>query len=261
MANTLEILETKIEAGIMTVTINREDKLNALNIAFFMEMDMVLDEIYENPEIKGIILTGKGPKAFAAGADISEFMHFNGNEGKKLSRNGHNVLNRIESCPKPFIAAVNGFALGGGCELTMACHLRYASTNAKFGQPEVNLGVIPGYGGTQRLIQLIGKGKALELLLTADMINADQALTLGLINGVTAPEELMTTCIGVMQKIISKGPIAIAKTIECVNSYFKDGIIGFTTEVNLFGECFDTSDFKEGTNAFAEKRKAVFKGS
>jgi enoyl-CoA hydratase len=257
---TLEILQTALSEGILTVTICREDKLNALNIQFFKEMDEVMNEVYSNDAIKGVILTGKGTKAFAAGADISEFMHFDGNNGMKLSRNGHNVLNRMETCPKPIIAAVNGFALGGGCELTMACHLRYASTNAKFGQPEVNLGVIPGYGGTQRLIQLVGKGKAMELLLTADIITADVALSLGLVNGVVAQEELLNHCTAILNKIISKGPIAISKTIECVNSYFKDGVLGFTTEVNLFGECFDTADFKEGTSAFVEKRAAVFVG-
>lgn len=258
---TLEILTKELSDHILTITINREDKLNALNIRFFKEMDFILDEVYDNEEIKGVIITGKGAKAFAAGADIAEFSAFDSNEGKKLSRNGHNVLNRIETCPKPIIAAVNGFALGGGCELAMACHLRYASDNAKFGQPEVNLGVIPGYGGTQRLIHLIGKGKAMELLLTADMIDAATAHQLGLVNNVFSKEELMIKCREVMAKIISKGPIALGKAIECVNSYFKEGVIGFTTEVNLFGECFDTNDFKEGTSAFNEKRKANFQGN
>lgn len=257
----LEILTYSIQDHICLITINREDKLNALNIRFFQEMDFLMDMIYDNDEIKGVIITGKGQKAFAAGADISEFAAFNSDEGKKLSRNGHNVLNRIESCPKPIIAAVNGFALGGGCELAMACHLRYASENAKFGQPEVNLGVIPGYGGTQRLIHLIGKGKAMELLLTADMIDANTALQLGLVNGVFTTEELLSKSISILQKIISKGPIAIGKIIECVNAYFKEGVIGFTVENNKFGECFDTADFKEGTAAFVEKRKANFQGN
>jgi enoyl-CoA hydratase len=258
---TLDILSKELNEHILTITINREDKLNALNIRFFKEMDFIMDEVYNNEAIKGVIITGKGAKAFAAGADIAEFSAFDGNEGKKLSRNGHNVLNRIETCPKPIIAAVNGFALGGGCELAMACHLRYASDNAKFGQPEVNLGVIPGYGGTQRLIHLIGKGKAMELLLTADMIDASTAHQLGLVNNVFTKEELMVKCREVLLKIISKGPLAVGKAIECVNSYFKEGIIGFTTEVNLFGECFDTNDFKEGTTAFNEKRKANFQGN
>lgn len=258
---TLDILSKELNEHILTITINREDKLNALNIRFFKEMDFIMDEVYDNESIKGVIITGKGAKAFAAGADIAEFSAFDSNEGKKLSRNGHNVLNRIETCPKPIIAAVNGFALGGGCELAMACHLRYASDNAKFGQPEVNLGVIPGYGGTQRLIHLIGKGKAMELLLTADMIDANTAHQLGLVNNVFTKEELMVKCREVLLKIISKGPLAVGKAIECVNSYFKEGIIGFTTEVNLFGECFDTNDFKEGTTAFNEKRKANFQGN
>lgn len=254
----LTVLNCDLKEGVLMVVIDREDKLNALNISFFKEMDLVMDEVYSSPAIKGVIITGRGTKAFAAGADISEFMHFDANEGKKLSRNGHNVLNRIESCPKPIIAAVNGFALGGGCELSMACHIRIASDNAKFGQPEVNLGVIPGYGGTQRLIQLVGKGKAMELLMTADIINAETALRIGLVNEVCAQDELIPKAQAMMAKICSKGPIAVGKVVECVNAHFKEGVLGFTTEVNLFGECFGTAEFKEGTAAFAEKRKANF---
>jgi len=177
--------------GILILTINREESYNALNIAFFSEMDSILDEIYSSRDIKSVILTGKGEKAFAAGADIKEFSSFGSNEAKKLSRSGQNVFNRIENCPKPFIAAVNGFSLGGGCELAMSCQLRVASTNAVFGQPEVNLVLIPGYGGTQRLIQLIGKGKALEYLMTADNIKAEEALRLGLVNYVDEKKEIM----------------------------------------------------------------------
>jgi len=252
------VLHKEIRNNILFITINREEKYNALNRAFFSEMDECLDEIRDQDEIKGVILTGKGSKAFAAGADISEFASFDSNQGKKLSRDGHNVLNRIESNSKPFIAAINGFALGGGCELAMACHIRIASENASFGQPEVNLGLTPGYGGTQRLVQLVGKGRALELLLTADSIKADKALHYGLVTQVVSAEDLLSTAEAQMQKIISKAPIAISKVIDCVNSLYKDGIVGFTTEVNHFGECFDTEDFKEGTQAFIEKRKANF---
>jgi enoyl-CoA hydratase len=256
-----KILIKELNNGILTITIDREEKYNALNIQFFTEMDEALDEIYDNNEIKSVIITGKGIKAFAAGADISEFSSFDSNKAKKLSRDGHNVLNRIESCPKPILAAINGFALGGGCELAMACHLRVASQNAVFGQPEVNLGLIPGYGGTQRLIQLIGKTKALELLLTADNIKADEALRLNLVNYVVPIEELINKSREILEKINTKAPIALGNIIQSVNSYFKDGPVGFTTEVNLFAECFDTEDFKEGVAAFAEKRKAEFKGN
>jgi enoyl-CoA hydratase len=223
-------------------------------------MDSILDEIYTNDAIKSIILTGSGEKAFAAGADIKEFSSFNENQAKKLSRDGQNVMNRMENCPKPILAAVNGFSLGGGCELAMCCHMRIASDNALFGQPEVNLGLIPGYGGTQRLVQLIGKGKAMELLMTADNIKADEALKLGLVNYVVAKENLLAACIELLTKINSKAPLAIGKIVECVNSYYKDGIIGYQTEINNFAELFETDDFKEGVVAFIEKRKAMFTG-
>lgn len=255
------ILKELREDGILILTINREESYNALNIQFFTEMDAALDEIYNDDKIKSVILTGKGEKAFAAGADIKEFSNFNENQAKKLSRDGQNVMNRMENCPKPIIAAVNGFALGGGCELAMCCHLRIASENAVFGQPEVNLGLIPGYGGTQRLVHLIGKGKAIEFLLTADNIKAPEALSLGLVNHVVPKEELMNKCIEISTKINSKAPLAIGKIIESVNSYYKDGIIGYQTEINNFAELFETSDFKEGTSAFMEKRKAAFLGA
>jgi enoyl-CoA hydratase len=246
--------------GILILTINRPEAYNALNKAFFDTMDSILDEIYTNDAIKSIILTGSGEKAFAAGADIKEFSSFNENQAKKLSRDGQNVMNRMENCPKPILAAVNGFSLGGGCELAMCCHMRIASDNALFGQPEVNLGLIPGYGGTQRLVQLIGKGKAMELLMTADNIKADEALKLGLVNYVVAKENLLAACIELLTKINSKAPLAIGKIVECVNSYYKDGIIGYQTEINNFAELFETDDFKEGVVAFIEKRKAMFSG-
>jgi enoyl-CoA hydratase len=254
------ILQELRPDGILILTINRPEAYNALNKAFFDTMDSILDDIYTNTDIKSVILTGSGEKAFAAGADIKEFSSFNENQAKKLSRDGQNVMNRMENCPKPILAAVNGFSLGGGCELAMCCHMRIASDNALFGQPEVNLGLIPGYGGTQRLVQLIGKGKAMELLMTADNIKADEALKLGLVNYVVAKENLLAACIELLTKINSKAPLAIGKIVECVNSYYKDGIIGYQTEINNFAELFETDDFKEGVVAFIEKRKAMFTG-
>lgn len=253
-------LLTDLSQGILTITINREDKLNALNKTVISELDEVMDEVYNNAEIRGVIITGKGPKSFVAGADITEFKGLDEEAGKALARRGHNVFNKIEMCPKPVIAAVNGFALGGGCELAMACHLRIASENAKFGQPEVKLGLIPGYGGTQRLTQLIGKGKALELLMTADTVDATCAVKMGLVNDVVQTVELLEICRGIITKISAQAPLAIAKVIESVYAHFKDGIDGFDTEIDLFGKCVATQDFTEGTSAFLEKRKPVFKG-
>ncbi|MFN8298767.1 MAG: enoyl-CoA hydratase-related protein [Chitinophagales bacterium] len=253
-------LLTDLSQGILTITINREDKLNALNKTVISELDEVMDEVYSNAEVRGVIITGKGPKSFVAGADITEFKGLDEEAGKALARRGHNVFNKIEMCPKPVIAAVNGFALGGGCELAMACHLRIASENAKFGQPEVKLGLIPGYGGTQRLTQLIGKGKALELLMTADTVDATCAVKMGLVNDVVQTVELLEICRGIITKISAQAPLAIAKVIESVYAHFKDGIDGFDTEIDLFGKCVATQDFTEGTSAFLEKRKPVFKG-
>ncbi len=258
--NSYQTLLTELDKGILIVTLNREDKLNALNKQVVAELDAMISDVYTNPEIKGVIITGKGAKAFAAGADIAEFKGLNEQEGMALAKRGHDTFNKIEKCPKPVIAAVNGFALGGGCELAMACHIRIASENAKFGQPEVNLGLIPGYGGTQRLVQLIGKGKALELLMTADMIDATTAHKLGLVNEVVQTVELLDHCKAMAAKISSKAPLAIAKVIESVYAHFKDGIDGFDTEISLFGKCVATEDFVEGTTAFLEKRKANFKG-
>ncbi|MEZ4886873.1 MAG: enoyl-CoA hydratase-related protein [Chitinophagales bacterium] len=250
----------QIEDYILTITINRPDKLNALNAQLLQEIKAALIAHRNDDAVKGVILTGSGKKAFAAGADISEFSSFNGEQAKKLSANGHSVMDYIEGYPKPVIAAVNGFALGGGCELTMACHMRIASDNARFGQPEVNLGLPPGYGGTQRLVQLIGKTKAMEYLLTADMIAAEIALQLGLVNYVVPQDELLEKCNSILQKIATKGPIAVAQTIDCVNAVADESRNGFEVEINAFGHCFDTEDFKEGTGAFLEKRKAEFIG-
>jgi enoyl-CoA hydratase len=255
-----ETLLTELSDGILLVTLNREDKLNALNKTVIYELNQLMDVVYNNTDIKGVIITGSGAKAFAAGADIGEFKDMSEAEGAALSRHGHDTFHKISWCPKPMIAAVNGFALGGGCELAMACHMRLASETAKFGQPEVNLGLIPGYGGTQRMVQLIGKGKAMELLMTADIIDATTAHTLGLVNHVVPAAELIERSRAIITKIASKAPFAIAQVVQCVDAYFTDGVDGFKTETALFTRCVTTHDFKEGTTAFLEKRKPHFIG-
>ena len=257
---------TILENGILTIVINRPDKLNALNEAVFNDLDKIVDDINNNAGIKSAIITGSGSKAFVAGADISEFGGLNREGAMALAKRGQDVFFKIENSKKPIVAAVNGFALGGGCELAMACHFRLCSENAKFGQPEVNLGLIPGYGGTQRLTQLVGKGKSMELQMTAGMIDATEALRLGLVNHVTTPETLLEKTKEILTVIQSKAPIAIGKVIECVNvavvsdSAYTNGKSGYDKEVEAFGDCFVTEDMKEGTSAFLEKRKAEFKG-
>jgi len=253
-------LLTEIETGIFIITINRPDKLNALNKDAFNDLDKVTDEIYQNREIKSAIITGAGSKAFVAGADISEFLTLNASQAAQLSTRGHRVFDKIEDSPKPIVAAVNGFALGGGCELALACHFIYASENAKFGQPEVNLGLIPGYGGTQRLTQLVGRNRALELLMSGNMISAKEAMDCGLVNKVFPAEELLPKTKEILSLIQTKAPIAVAKLIECVNN-FDHTRQGYDLEIKKFGECFATEDAKEGAAAFLEKRKANFKGS
>ncbi|MBP9097922.1 MAG: enoyl-CoA hydratase/isomerase family protein [Ferruginibacter sp.] len=250
-----------IENNIALITINRPDKLNALNKQVFNDLDKAADEVIENAAIKSAIITGSGAKAFVAGADITEFASLSIVEAKQLSERGQQVFFKIENSPKPFVAAVNGFALGGGCELAMSCHFRLCSDNAKFGQPEVNLGLIPGYGGTQRLTQLIGKGKSMELQMTAQLIDAREALRLGLVNYVTTQDELLTRTKEILATINSKAPLSIAKIIECVNYAATSGNYnGFENEVEAFGFSFGTEDMIEGTSAFLEKRKAEFKG-
>lgn len=245
--------------GIATVTINRPKKLNALNKKTIEELHKAFVFLEEDENTRVILLTGSGEKAFVAGADISEFAHFSAEEGEKLSAKGQNlVFNLIENLAKPVIALINGFALGGGLELAMACHFRIASNNAKMGLPEVSLGVIPGYGGTQRLPQLIGKGKAMELIMTAGMISADEAKEYGLVNYAVPQEELVTFAEDLSKKIMRNSPVAIGKAIKAVNANFKEGINGFEVEIQQFGACFATNDFKEGTTAFLEKRKANF---
>jgi enoyl-CoA hydratase len=256
-----ETLLTDLQDGVFVITINRPDKLNALNATVINELSDALDEVYTNAAIRSVLITGAGQKAFVAGADISEFLLLDAEKGKLLSKRGQElVFDKIENCPKPVIAAVNGFALGGGCELAMACHFRYASDNARFGQPEVNLGLVPGYGGTQRLTQLIGKGRAMELIMTGNMINATEALQWGLVNQVTAPPMLMETALKTLQIINAKAPLAIEKTITLVNAAAQAAPDGFSREMEAFGTLFDTEDAKEGATAFLEKRKAIFYG-
>jgi enoyl-CoA hydratase len=256
-----QTLLTALDNGIFTVTINRPDKLNALNKEVMNDLLTVFsDEVPGNKEIKAVMLTGSGSKSFVAGADISEFIGLNSGEGMDLARKGQDIFFRIENCTKPVVAAVNGFALGGGCELAMACHFRVASENAKFGQPEVNLGLIPGYGGTQRLVQLIGKGRALELLMTAALIDAPTALQYGLVNYVVPGEELIAKTTSLLQTIIAKAPLAISRCITAANAVFDQSRNGYEVELESFGDCFDTDDMKEGAAAFLEKRKANFTG-
>lgn len=253
---------TETNFGVTKITINRPSKLNALNKATISELHDAFDEANEDKNIKVIILTGSGEKAFVAGADISEFANFNVEEGCNLAENGQNLLfDFVANLSTPVIAAVNGFALGGGLELAMACHFRVASENAKMGLPEVSLGVIPGYGGTQRLPQIVGKGRAMEMIMTAGMINAAQALSYGLVNHVKSQEELLSFCDEIARKIIKNSSVAIAKAIKAINANYKDGEDGFKVEIEQFGECFGTNDFKEGTTAFLEKRKANFPGN
>ena len=257
----METLLTKLDNGILTVTINRPEKLNALNKTVLTELDEVIRDVYANPAIHVVILTGSGPKAFVAGADISEFLSLSPEKGAALAKIGQDIFSRIENSPKPIVAAVNGFALGGGCELAMSCHFRTASSNAKFGQPEVNLGIIPGYGGTQRMTQLAGKGKAMELMMSANMIDAGQALQLGLVNHVFEPDQLLPQTEALLQTIISKSPYAVSRVIAAVNASFNNKMNGYDEEARLFGECFGTDDMKEGVTAFLEKRKASFRKS
>ena len=247
--------------AIAIVTINRPTKLNALNKATIQELHDGFKSLNEDKSVKAIIVTGSGEKAFVAGADISEFANFSVEEGGKLAAEGQRLLfDFVQNLSTPVIAAVNGFALGGGLELAMSCHFRVASDNAKMGLPEVTLGVIPGYGGTQRLAQLVGKGRAMELIMTAGMIDAETAKNYGLVNHVVAQEELLDFTKGIASKIANNSSVAIAKAIEAINANFEDGTNGYEVEIKNFGLSFGTEDFKEGTTAFLEKRKAEFPG-
>ena len=253
-------LSTSLENGLLLITINRPDKLNALNKEVLDELSRAVDEINDDVNVKAAILTGAGSKAFVAGADISEFSGLSKEEGMQLAKRGQDIFFKIENANKPIAAAVNGFALGGGCELAMSCHFRLASENAKFGQPEVNLGLIPGYGGTQRMVQLVGKGRAMELLMSAKMISAAEAKEWGLVNEVTSPETLLEKTKEILGLILTKAPLALASCIKAVNAAWNENLDGFEVEVQEFGKCFTTEDVKEGTSAFLEKRKATFKG-
>jgi enoyl-CoA hydratase len=255
-----DTLLTTLENGIYTITINRPEKLNALNKFVFNDLDAVMNEVEMNGDIKAVVITGAGPKAFVAGADISEFTGLNHSQGMALAKRGQDVFFKMENCSKPVVAAVNGFALGGGCELAMACHFRLASESAKFGQPEVNLGLIPGYGGTQRLTQLIGKGRAMELLMTGNMIDAPTALTYGLVNYVVPADELLPKTFSLLQTVLTKAPFAISKCITAVNKAYESNNAGYESELEGFGACFSTDDMKEGAAAFLEKRKPQFTG-
>ena len=250
------------ENNLATITINRPKKLNALNKTTIKELSEVFLTLEEDVNVKAIVLTGSGEKAFVAGADISEFADFSAEEGEILARKGQELLfNTVENLSTPVIAAINGFALGGGLELAMSCHFRIASENSKMGLPEVSLGVIPGYGGTQRLPQLVGKGKAMELIMTAGMISAEEAKESGLVNHVVTLEELLPLATKIASRIMRNSPVAISAAIKAVNANFKDGVNGFDIEIEEFGNSFSTEDFKEGTTAFLQKRKPNFPGA
>lgn len=246
---------------VLTVTISRPKALNALNMELLEELHDIIQELYQNNDTKGLILTGDGDKAFVAGADIKELALLGREQALELAKNGQALFKKIEDCPKPIIAAINGFALGGGCELAMACHIRIAMDSAKFGQPEINLGIMPGYGGTQRLTQLVGRGKALELILTGDQISAQEAKLLGLVNHVVSShDELMAMANSIMNKIIGKSQVAVANIIKSVNAGFGYEGAGYIAECENFAACTTTNDFKEGIKSFIEKRQPTFTG-
>lgn len=251
------LLEIKNKTAYITV--NRPDKLNALNTLVLKELAEILATLGADDDVRGIILTGAGDKAFVAGADIKEFQEFSSDEAWQLSKSGQEeVMDELYTFPKPVIAAINGFALGGGLELAMACHIRVASERAKMGLPEVSLGIIPGYGGTQRLPQLVGRGKALEMIMTGEMIDAGDALQWGLVNYVVPPEELISTCEKLLEKMYQRSQTAIAAAIRAVNIGLMEPEKGYEEEMDAFADAFDTPDFKEGVAAFLEKRKPNF---
>jgi enoyl-CoA hydratase len=250
------------DGGIRVITINRPDQLNALNRATIGELDQALNEADTDKSVRVLIITGSGAKAFVAGADIKEFADFSVEEGRALSADGQKKLfDHVERMGKPVIAAVNGFALGGGLELAMSSHIRIASDNARMGLPEVSLGVIPGYGGTQRLARLVGSGKAMEMILSAGMIDANDALQWGLVNRVVPQDQLLSTAVELATRIMKNSPTALAAAIRAVNAGYEPGTNGMQREIDEFGKLFGTADFREGTSAFMEKRKANFTGA
>lgn len=255
----METVLLQIHEHIATLTINRPQSLNALNKQVISELSVVIDDLIENAEVRVIIITGKGEKAFVAGADIKEFAEFGVAEGSQLAALGHEMLfDKIEKCPKPVIAAINGFALGGGLELAMACHIRIAANNARMGLPETSLGLIPGYGGTQRLPKIVGRGKATEMIVSAAMINAEEAYDCELVNHVVKLEELLPYCLKLAQKIARNSPSAVRSALKAIEGAFSTKTNGYNVEISEFGKCFGTDDFKEGVSAFLEKRKPNF---
>ena len=250
----------QLDSGILTLTINRPDSLNALNKQVIDALSAAIESAQDNRDVRVIIVTGSGAKAFVAGADIKEFADFSPEQGRDLAKRGQrDLFDRVERSRKPVVAAINGFALGGGLELALAAHVRVASSNARMGLPEVSLGVIPGYGGTQRLAQTVGKGKAMEMILTAGMIDAEAALQCGLVNQVVEPELLLETAQALAGKISRNAPTALTAAMACVLAGYHEE--GFEVEIDRFGQCFGTDDFKEGTTAFLDKRKPAFPGS
>jgi enoyl-CoA hydratase len=255
-----QTLFTKMEDHTLIITINRPEKLNALNQQVMQDLDAVFDRVYKFPEIKSVVITGAGLKSFVAGADIKEFQDLSKSEATALAKRGQDIFFKIENSPKPVIACVNGFALGGGCELAMSCHFIIASENAIFGQPEVNLGIMVGYGGSQRLTQKLGKARAMELIITGNTINAEQALQYGLANYIVPQTELLDKAFSLLAAAHTKAPLAIANSIKAVNAAWDESVNGYELEANLFGDCFITADSKEGIQAFIDKRKPHFTG-
>lgn len=251
----------EVSDRVAVITINRPDKLNAINLEVISELEKVLNELESNSEVGVVILTGAGEKSFVAGSDISALANFTPEQAKEYSVIGNKVLSKIQNFSKPVIGAINGFALGSGCEIALACHIRIAAENAKFGQPEVNLGLIPGHGGTQRLVRTVGIGKAFEMILTGNNIDANEALKIGLVNKVVPQTELKNQALEIAKVILSKSPAAIATAIKAINANLEKPLTeGLNYEANLFSDCFKTEDFIEGTKAFLEKRKPNFKG-